>query len=308
MQIYINGESSYYLFNDIANAVLLITSVLFFTLKRKTQGVFTRYITHLVSNSNAKFGKYIEFILVSVESLLLALMINTSTFGNMPLGDLVGTGANFFATVFLIPILCGILSLVIVSNPIKQMDVATLFVPPFLFFVKLACYFAGCCWGLPWKYGPYNQHPLHPGNQVPVQAFEAFFAIAMFIFLLWYIKKAKPGTMYPMFMMLYSATRFPVEFLSAAHEKILGPFNTYHFLCIAGFVIGLILFFIMNKFGETFSRFFDKPQKAVDKLIAKSEQKREEKVAEENTKLEAEEVERPEKVKLARAKAKARKK
>ena len=180
---------------------------------------------------------------------------------------------------------------------------ATLLIPIQLVFLKLACFLNGCCWGIPWEHGLYNHHPHHPGKQVPVQAIEVLFALVIFIFLLWYRRKAKAGTIFPMFMILYSFTRFFSEFVTAAYPDIIGPFNMYQILCAIGFVIGLLLFFIVTKFGDKISDFFERLPNKLQAGMARKNEKREQEIAEENAKLEAEMLERLEKAKAARAKA-----
>ena len=126
-------------------------------------------------------------------------------------------------------------------------------------------------------------------------------ANAIIFFLFFIRKKTKPGQLYPAYLIAYSATRFPVEFLSEAHEKILGPFNTYHFLCIAGVVIGLLMLLIVKFFGEKLYAFFEKPHEKFEAKVSTVNLKKE-------LDEETERLERLEKAKLARAKAKARNK
>ena len=173
-----------------------------------------------------------------------------------------------------------LVSIVFLVNPLKNADIIIMTAPIFLFLVRTACYCNGCCWGVEWEYGPYNHSPYHPGRQVPVQAIEAFFVMLIFIFLLIYRKKAKPGTLYPLYMILYSATRFPIEFFSAASEKIYGPFNAYHFLCIAGVVFGIIMLLIVKFFGEKISDAFDNLHKNIEEQLAITEEMLTQKIAE----------------------------
>ena len=104
---------------------------------------------------------------------------------------------------------------------------------------------------------------------------------------------------------MYSVTRFPIEFLSEAHQKIWGPFNTYHFLCIAGVVYGLIIWFIVNQLGENISAFFDRQHEKIDARLAVVKPK---KMSKKDIAAEEERLARLEKAKLAREKAKARSK
>ena len=303
------GETdAYSLFNNLAVSITLFTSIFYFFIKRNSISAYSEYVIQFVAQKKIKIGKIkvekvVEFILVSVELCLMAKICTDAYSKNRPFGELVGTGANYFGLLFTVWLFIFLASVLILSNPIKQLDVATLFLPFTQVFIRLACFFNGCCWGIPWEYGPYNYHYDHPGNQVPVQAIEAIFVLVIYFFLLWYRKRAKPGTMFPMYMILYGGARFFNEFFTASEPDIIGPFNMYHILCVISFVIGLIMFFIFKKHGEKISDFFEKPSKKFDKIITRKKEEKMQKLAEENAKLEAEMQERLEKAKAARAKA-----
>lgn len=299
MYQYTDGQWSYDYVNMLSYYAIMVASLFLFNFKRNSQGLFSRYITHVISQTNRVFADIISFVLVSIETLLFAHLLDYASVVNEPFGNLFGTGKNYFGLLFVVPVIWFLLSILFLSNPLKQIDGVTVLLPIQLFFFKIACFCAGCCWGIEWKYGLYNHHQHHPGTQVPIQAIEAFLALAIFIFLLIYRKKAKTGTVYPMYMILYSATRFPVEFLSAANEKIVGPFNVYHFLCIIGIAVGVLMLLFVKYFGEKLTEVSEKPHKRLDAKIAKEEEEKAEKIAEEEAK-------RLEKVKAARAKAKAR--
>jgi len=89
-----------------------------------------------------------------------------------------------------------------------------------LFFGRIGCYFAGCCYGketsLPWGViftDPTSlarlNVPLHP-----TQLYDAVNGLALFLFLLWKEKrKAFDGQIFFFFLLLYSITRFFIEML-----------------------------------------------------------------------------------------------
>ncbi len=299
MYRFFGEQDAYSLFNTVSVYATILICLLFVKYKTNELGLFSQHAVLYASRKSTLLGTILKYILSFVEIALLTAVSLIMVNFNYPFGDLVGTGANYFGGLFACFVLELVCSLVIMANPLKHLDIATLLLPMRLFFLKVACYLNGCCWGIPWKYGPYNNHYHHPGNQVPVQAIEAGFAIAILIFLLIYRKKSKPGTLFPMYMILYGATRFFVEFFSAAHEKILGPFNTYHFLCIISVIVGTILLIIIHFFGEKMMDFFDKPRKKLEERELKI------KLAKQAA-IEADRLERAEKAKLAREKAKAR--
>ena len=89
-----------------------------------------------------------------------------------------------------------------------------------LFFGRIGCFFAGCCYGketsLPWAVIFRDPHslarlnvPLHP-----TQLFDAANGLFLFLFLLWMEKKKSfDGQIFFLFLLLYSGTRFFIEFL-----------------------------------------------------------------------------------------------
>jgi phosphatidylglycerol:prolipoprotein diacylglycerol transferase len=89
-----------------------------------------------------------------------------------------------------------------------------------LFFGRIGCYFAGCCYGketsLPWGIIFTNPNslarlnvPLHP-----TQLYDAANGLAIFLLLLWKEKrKTFDGQIFFLFLLLYSITRFFIEML-----------------------------------------------------------------------------------------------
>jgi len=89
-----------------------------------------------------------------------------------------------------------------------------------LFFGRIGCFFAGCCYGketsLPWGVIFTNPNslarlnvPLHP-----TQLYDAANGLAIFLFLTWKEKrKAFDGQIFLFFLLLYSTTRFFIEML-----------------------------------------------------------------------------------------------
>lgn len=305
------GETdAYSLFNTLARVLTIVASLLYFNIKKDSISLYSKILINFVKQKGIAIGKIkvekiVEFILVSVELLLMGYLPSLVASVNRPFGRLVGTGANYFGLLSVIGFAVILISVLIMSNPIKQLDLVAIFLPFRMIFTRLACFFNGCCWGIPWKYGLYNHNPYHPGNQVPVQAFEVAVVLSIFIFFLLYRKKAKAGTLLPMYIFLYSGARFFIEFFTAAEPDIIGPFNMYHILCAIGFVVGLVAFFVMRKYGEKISDVFDEK---VDGVINGIERKKEQRIAEENARAEVEMQERLEKAKAAREKAKAAKK
>lgn len=288
--------------------MMVFSTLFYYKSKRNAMGLYAKTIIFFASRVNAKFSKALEILFFVLESILAAYIVDF-TIGNFnrSFGRFIGTGANYFGFLLSILFFWVIFSLLIIANPLKILDISTMYLPIYLFFIKIACYCAGCCYGISWEYGPYNHHPDHPGNQVPVQLIEAFWALVIFLFLLWFRKKAKTGSLFPTYMILYSATRFCSEFFRR-EENVLGPLKTYHLLCLVGIVYGLFHLFFLHFYRDSINVFFEGIYGKVEKRITDFETAKANRIFEEKVKQEEERLARLEQAKRARAKAKARKK
>lgn len=304
----INGTSEYYFVSDIGFYLMLFSTLFYYKSKRNAMGLYSRNIIFAATKINKNLGIITEILLFAIESLLAAYLISFAVGSfNRSFGEFIGTGANYFGMLLTVMFFWIVLSVLLMANPLKMLDISTMYLPIHLFFVKLSCYCAGCCWGIPWEYGPYNYHYDHPGNQVPVQLIEAIWALLIFLFLLWYRKKAKTGSLFPIYMILYSATRFLSEFFRN-EENVLGPLKIYHILCLVGIVYGLFHLLFLHFYRDTINEFFDNIHGKLDKKHADNEAARLARLIEEKEREEADRLERLEKAKKARAKAKVRKK
>ncbi len=164
------------------------------------------------------------------------------------------TGANYFGLLFTVPIILFIFCCVIWMNPLKQTDLVTPVYPLTLAITKIACAGSGCCHGMAWSNGVMNYKWAR--CEVPIQLIESAVAFLIFIFLLCYERKAKPGTMYPLYMILVSGTRFLTEFLRG-EDNLWGPFKKYHLFCFIGVIYGVFLLVVALKFGNKFTKLFD---------------------------------------------------
>ena len=81
-----------------------------------------------------------------------------------------------------------------------------------------------------------------------IQLVEAGLALLIFIFLMAWRKKAKPGTMFPIYLVIFSGTRFFSEFLRC-EPNVFWRLKIYHILCVIGAVVGVIEMILITKFG-----------------------------------------------------------
>lgn len=300
--------SAYDFWGIVGYYVMLFSTLFYYKSKQNAMGLYSRMIIFFATQKNKILGKIVRFLLFVLESYLAAVIIDLAIGNfNMSFGEFIGTGANYFGMLLTVLFFWIVLSLLLMANPLKILDISTMYLPLQLIFIKLSCYCAGCCWGIPWEHGPYNYHPNHPGNQVPVQLIESIWALLIFLFLLWYRKKAKTGSLFPIYMILYSATRFLSEFFRH-EENVLGPLKMYHILCLIGIAYGIFHLCFLRFYRDTINEFFDNVHGKLDAKFAGYETAKLSRIAEEKEKEEADRLARLEKAKQNRAKAKARKK
>ena len=216
------------------------------------------------------------YIWAFLEIVLISYLQFGFLLGNLHngLGNLVNTGSNYFGTAFFKPIILYVFFFLIAVNPLKQMDLITPAYPMALVFVKLACFCHGCCSGFECEWGLYNI--TKDVYDFPVQLVEAGFALIIFIFLMWYRKRAKEGTLFPIYLIIYSATRFISEF-TRVEPNVLGPFKTYHFLCIAGIIIGIGELYVVRRYSEKIVQLYDRNPFVLKKETKKKTNKKKKK-------------------------------
>ena len=203
-----------------------------------TQTIFTRFL------SGATFWAIMELLIISVIQYLPAPIINKN------FGNLVGTGANYFGLLYIVPFLLLVICLLLQVDPLIQIDMVTPGFPFALFFAKLGCFTAGCCNGIACSFGFPN--PSTGIIEFPIQLMEAGVAMLLFFFFLFWRTKAKRGTMFPTYLIVYSGVRFFTEFLRA-DENVFGFLKTYQILCLIGILLGIIELIVVSKLGAKIS-------------------------------------------------------
>ena len=163
---------------------------------------------------------------------------------------------TFFAVAFLLGL-----------KPLKTLDLVAPGFPLALIFAKNASFCAGCCNGFQTDYGFYNYDTKL--REFPVQLVESAEALVIFIILLLIRKKAKLGTMYPIYLMLYSGMRFCSEFLRA-YPDAFGHFKIGHILAFAFFSLGAFETALALKFGERIDRAFATCYAKIEKKLKRS--------------------------------------
>ena len=122
---------------------------------------------------------------------------------------------------------------------------------------RIGCFFAGCCYGretdLPIGF-TYHTSDFAPTGValVPTQIISCVGDLLIFFLLLLYAKrKEAKGTVGALYLMLYSAGRFFIEFLRGDEERgNIGLFSVSQVIAIVVFFAGLLLYVIFTKNGS----------------------------------------------------------
>ena len=245
----------YNIFNNIALIVFFLYNIATINKKlafsSKLSGVYYNYISDKRVPSILK-NKYLIAVIEII--FIFGAYIHSRPLTSF-VGNYIGTGANYYGILYFAPLIMMGLFLILSVNPFKQMDLIAPAFPLALFFIKLACLYQGCCVGFEWEHGVYS----HEIDKMifPTQLVEAILALLIFIFLLCIRKKAKEGTLYPIYAIAYSATRFISEFTRYEDNTFL-IFKKYHFVCLVGVIIGVAQYIFIKNNKEKILRFYDK--------------------------------------------------
>lgn len=200
--------------------------------------------------SKVGFWTAIEIIIISLVQYAFTAQFNTM-FGNWS----GGTGLNYFGTLFISPIFLYLLFYFVSIDPLKQMDLITPAHPLALACSKIGCLCFGCCGGFECDWGLY--FPSKDITCFPTQILEIAQAFILFIILHIYKDKVKPGTIFPIYLISYSATRFFIEFTSSRDPEF-WRINMLHINCVMGVIVGVLYFVVINKWSDKIVELFDR--------------------------------------------------
>lgn len=240
---------------------VLIYNFLKFKEKKAFLSNTSLFFLKKINAKNKRKGLKIQTTTLTAFEILIISFVQyyPLTILNTKFGSLMSTGANYFGSLYFIPIVLALFFFCISINPFKQTDMITPAYSLGLFFAKLGCFCNGCCGGFECEWGLTNYYNMSdPKKEFPAQLLEAGLAFAIFIFLLLYRKKAKEGTLFPIYVILYSGTRFFSEF-TRNDPNVLGILKTYHILCIIGVIVGIVELILVLKFSEKITPIFDRP-------------------------------------------------
>ena len=239
----------YNYFNIVAPIAALIYNLLHYREKKALLGGISRSaIQHFKSKKSKGLGKILACtgLWVIIETVFVSVAQFSSVWVmNMPFGTLLNTGANYFGCLYFAPLFMIVFFVILRVDVLKQIDLVVPGYPLALIFVKIACYFGGCCTGIEWEKGLYNPHT--GLIEFPAQLLEAAAALMVFVILLICKNKVKEGRLFPVYLMIYSAVRFFTEMLRSEPEVFMG-LKTYQILCIAGVAIGMLEYVAVCKY------------------------------------------------------------
>lgn len=243
--------SYFALFNTIGSIALVLYNLLHFKKKKCMLGkVSSSLIDHFQAKEQKWYGKilssivwwtFVEICLISMAQYLCVGFLNAGA------SKLFNTGANYFGVLYGAPFMVLLVCLMLKIDYFAQMDLITPAYPLALVFVKIACHFGGCCCGIPWENGTYN--PITRQIEFPAQLLESGVALFLFIVLFSFRNRFKKGTVFPIYLITYSALRFFTEFFREEPAVFMG-LKTYQFLCIAGVILGVIEYVIVSLCGK----------------------------------------------------------
>ncbi len=229
-------------------SVLMFLPILIFNLSqfgRKKLILSKKTVSVIKGDGKAIRKTRTENAYVLLEIIIISLLqYALIPIGNKILGNLFKTGPNYFGLLFIGPVILTIVFIFSGIDVLKHIDLITPAYPLGLIVAKLACFCYGCCGGTEGSFGLYNHFT--KAVEFPVQLVEVTLGLILFVFLMLIRRKTKEGTLFPIYIVAYSATRFFSEFLR--HEAdVLWIFKRYHLFCLAGIVIGIIELYLVTK-------------------------------------------------------------
>lgn len=169
-------------------------------------------------------------------ALPLAVHLVAFTFGGERLGSFIGRGTEFYGYLTVSAIGMALAAVVLGAPPLKWLDKTVSLYLLLAAVLKLSCFCAGCCYGLPWAYGLYNARM--DQIQFPIQLVEMA-AYATLLFLLWRYR-GRPGQRFALFVTGYAAVRFGVQFFRADRAA----FSAFHWMSAVFAAIGVAMWLL----------------------------------------------------------------
>jgi phosphatidylglycerol:prolipoprotein diacylglycerol transferase len=152
-------------------------------------------------------------------------------------------GISFYGAVFLVPILFPIIAFVLREPYHRLMDLCAPAECMMLVFMKVHCVLSGCCGGRVLCTNSAGLEVVFPS-----QIAEAALAVTLLAVLLILARK-KPGRgdLFPLYMILYGACRFVLNFMRADQSVFLLGMPAGHFWSVVSALVGLLWLMLLRK-------------------------------------------------------------
>ena len=233
----------YSFFNFFGWVVLMVYN--FLQLKPKKE-LLSPISLKIIESKKPETKKIILYCAIVETIILSSVQFFSGVEINKLWGKLITDGSdNYFGFALWATIVFVVVCALFRVAPMKQLDLYTPAYALSLASFKIASFCSGCCYGIEWEYGLYNA----ANNRVefPIQLLELLVAICIFVVTHIYGKKKhRVGTVFPLYLILYSATRFCTEFLRDDFPRYFG-ISTYHIQCLIGVIVGVAeMFFVVE--------------------------------------------------------------
>lgn len=154
---------------------------------------------------------------------------------NLKMVKLIGFtigGLSFYGSVWLILLLMPVLGLILRLKPLESLDAAAPGVAVMIGFLRVGCYFNGCCGGR-------TVRTATSSFTYPTQMIESVGDfIILFVLLILEKKGNNKGNLYPWFLIFYGVLRFIVEFMRDTPKGVFG-FSNGNWYSLASILIGV---------------------------------------------------------------------
>lgn len=239
-------EKGYQIFNFLAYWAMLAVNLLLWKKSAKPISGPMRLVRRLCPKDEKKAELFTTLLGIAETGGLTAIWFLSGTYLGNWAGTTFGGSRNYVGNAVLSPFVFFLACLLLKEEPFWHLDLYSPGCAFALAFFKFACYCNGCCGGIHVRFMfPYPGRYL---RQFPVQLLEMLLALILFILLLAFRKKLRPGTVQPLYLIFYSVTRFFSEFLRW-EDKVYGSFRLYQVMLFFSALIGLAEYLIMRKYG-----------------------------------------------------------
>lgn len=248
IEIFGKAIDAYALFNTLGAFVVLLYNLSQY--QQKTM-ILSKYSCFILTEKRKKRELLSKVVFFAIAELIVITIIQgmiANTVNSIWAKLITKNNANYFGNIYFFMPLFLLACALLAIPPLKQLDYIT---PGFclnLVFAKIACFCTGCCFGHEIAGSFYYSVSRHR-CEIPIQAIELLIALMMFFVLRAYQKRNRhPGSVFPIYMILYSATRFLTEFMRDDFPSLWHGLSIYHFQCLAGVLLGLLaLVFVVKK-------------------------------------------------------------